>query len=286
MNGRTAAARPMPRPTPVGSRATPWPDGASSGSPGALSEIDTDVLFARVQSRGDAAAREELVRRFLPLARKLAARYTNPYEPFDDLLQVASIGLLGAVDRFDPCRGVGFPSFAIPTILGELKRYFRSTGWSAHVPRRAQELALRVDKGTRQIAATTGRIPHVEEVAQFLELSTEDVLTGLDATRAHYAVSLEAPSHSSATDSEPESLGSSIGCEDERIGLVETSASLSSALRRLPFLEREALRLRLQEDLKQTEIAARLGCSQMQVSRLLRRAAARVKDLIEPRLTE
>jgi RNA polymerase sigma-B factor len=250
----------------------------------ASGETDTDVLFCRLRHHGDVAAREELVRRFLPLARKLAARYTNPYEPFDDLLQVASIGLLGAVDRFDPARGVGFPSFAIPTILGELKRDFRSTGWSAHVPRRAQELALRVDKGTRQIAATTGRIPRVEEVAQFLELSTEDVLTGLDATRAHYAVSLEAPSHTSSVDSEPEALGNSIGAEDESIGLVETSASLSSALRRLPFLEREALRLRLQDDLKQTEIAARLGCSQMQVSRLLRRAATRVKDLIEPEL--
>jgi RNA polymerase sigma-B factor len=253
---------------------------------GGYLEADTDVLFDRLRHHDDRAAREELVRRFLPLARKLAARYTNPYEPFDDLLQVASIGLLGAVDRFDPGRGVGFPSFAIPTILGELKRYFRSTGWSAHVPRRAQELALRVDKGTRQIAATTGRAPRVEEVAQFLELSTEEVLTGLDAARAHYAVSLEAPSHSSSGDSEPEALANSIGAEDERIGLVETSASLSSALHRLPFLEREALRLRLQEDLKQTEIAARLGCSQMQVSRLLRRAASRVKDLIEPTLPE
>ncbi len=248
------------------------------------SEIDTDALFERVHRTGDAAARDELVRRFLPLARKLAARYTNPYEPFDDLLQVASIGLLGAVDRFDPTRGIGFPSFAIPTILGELKRYFRSTGWSAHVPRRAQELALRVDKGGRQIAARTGRAPRVEEIAQYLELSTEDVLIGLDATRAHYAVSLEAPSHTSTVDSEPESLAATIGGEDEGIGLVETSASLSAALRRLPYLEREALRLRLQEDLKQTEIATRLGCSQMQVSRLLRRAAARVKDLIEPTL--
>jgi RNA polymerase sigma-B factor len=258
---------------------------ARTGGPQGLAETSTEILFNRLRTHGDPAAREELVRRFLPLTRKLAARYTNPYEPFDDLLQVASIGLLGAVDRFDPDRGVSFPSFAIPTILGELKRYFRSTGWSAHVPRRAQELALRVDKGTRQIAATTGRVPRVEEVAQYLELSTEDVLTGLDAARAHYAVSLEAPSHSNAGDTEPESLGNSIGSEDERIGLIETSASLSSALRRLPFLEREALRLRLQEDLKQTEIAARLGCSQMQVSRLLRRAASRVKDLIEPKLT-
>ncbi len=252
--------------------------------PEQTSELDTDALFERLQQTGDRATREELVRRFLPLARKLAARYTNPYEPFDDLLQVASIGLLGAVDRFDPGRGIGFPSFAIPTILGELKRYFRSTGWSAHVPRRAQELALKVDKGSRQIAARTGRAPRVEEIAQYLELSTEDVLIGLDAGRAHYAVSLEAPSHSTTVDSEPESLANTIGGDDEGIGLVETSTSLSAALRRLPYLEREALRLRLQGDLKQTEIAAALGCSQMQVSRLLRRGATKIKDMIEPPL--
>ena len=259
-------------------------EGTTAEAHTTLAEIDADALFERVHRGGDPVARDELVRRFLPLARKLAARYTNPYEPFDDLLQVASIGLLGAIDRFDPGRGIGFPSFAIPTILGELKRYFRSTGWSAHVPRRAQELALRVDKGARQLAAKTGTTPRVEELSQYLELSTEDVLTGLDATRAHYAVSLEAPSHSSTDDSEPEPLASTIGAEDERIGLVETTTSLSAALRRLPYLEREALRLRLQEDLKQTEIADRLGCSQMQVSRLLRRAATRVRDLIEPKL--
>ncbi len=247
-------------------------------------EVRTDVLFERLRRTGDRAARDELIRGFLPLARRLAARYTNPYEPFDDLLQVASIGLLGAVDRFDPTRGVRFPSFAIPTILGELKRYFRSTGWSAHVPRRAQELALRVDKSTRQITAKTGRKPRVQEIAQYLELSTEDILIGLDAIRTRYAVSLDAPSHSSALDSEPESLAGTIGAEDEGLGLVETSISVSAALRRLPYQEREALRLRLREDLKQTEIATRLGCSQMQVSRLLRRAAARVADLIDPLL--
>jgi RNA polymerase sigma-B factor len=248
-------------------------------------EVRTDVLFERLHRTGDRVARDELIRRFLPLARKLAARYTNPYEPFDDLLQVASIGLLGAVDRFDPGRGIGFPSFAIPTILGELKRHFRSTGWSAHVPRRAQELALRVDKAARQIAAQTGRNPRVQEIAQYLELSIEDVSIGLDATGARYAISLEAPSHSSTVDSEPEpeSLASTIGAEDERLRLVETSASLSAALPRLPYVEREALRLRLQEDLKQAEIATRLGCSQMQVSRLLRRAASRIEDLIDPR---
>ena len=117
----------------------------------ALAGVDTDTLFARLRARSDSAAREELVTRFTPLARKLASRYLNPYEPFDDLMQVASIGLLGAIDRFDPDRGIGFPSFAIPTILGELKRYFRDLGWSVHVPRGAQEQALKVEEAQQTL---------------------------------------------------------------------------------------------------------------------------------------
>jgi RNA polymerase sigma-B factor len=265
----------------MGLSAPPPPAGLPDDSPSA---VDTNELARRWQTLGDDQAREELCERFLPLTRRLAGRYRTAHEPLEDLVQVAAVGLLGAIDRFDPARGSSFPGFAIPTILGELKRYFRSTGWSAHVPRRAQELALRVDKGSRQISARTGRAPRVEEIAQYLELPTEDVLTGLDAGRAHYSVSLDAPSNNNTVDSEPESLGNSIGAEDDRIGLVETSTSLAAALKRLPFLEREALRLRLQEDLKQTEIAQRLGCSQMQVSRLLARAAARVREMIEPKL--
>jgi RNA polymerase sigma-B factor len=239
----------------------------------------TDALFASLRDHPDGPARDALVVQFTPLARKLASRYLNPYEPFEDLLQVAMIGLLGAIDRFDPDRGVGFPSFAIPTILGELKRYFRSTGWSAHVPRGAQELAMRVDRASRQFQARAGRNPRVSELEEQLGLSTEDVLTGLEAGSAHYSVSLDAPVVSSGQDSEPEPLSSTIGSSDERIALVETRLSVRAAMDRLPHLEREALRLRLAEDLKQTEIAERLGCSQMQVSRLLRRAAATVREL-------
>jgi RNA polymerase sigma-B factor len=247
---------------------------------------DNDALFERLHACHDERARQELVERFLPLARKLASRYMNPYEPFDDLVQVATIGLLGAVDRFDPARGVSFPSFAIPTILGELKRYFRSTGWSAHVPRGAQELALRVDRAARQLEARVGRSPTVRELEDHLGLPTEDVLTGLEAGSAHYSVSLDAPPAARSTDSEPEPLAATIGDEDQLIGLVETRLSLSAAMKRLPHLEREALGLRLSEDLKQTEIASRLGCSQMQVSRLLRRAAATVRALTEPRVEQ
>ena len=172
-------------------------------------ERPTAVLFERWHRFGDESARQELVARYLPLARKLASRYTSPYEPFEDLVQVASIGLLGAVDRFDPERGVEFSSFAIPTILGELKRYFRSTGWSAHVPRRAQELALKVEQASRQLAGRPGRPPSVAELAQFLELTTEEVITGLDAGAAHYSVSLDAPHPGADSESDPEPLAES-----------------------------------------------------------------------------
>jgi RNA polymerase sigma-B factor len=246
----------------------------------------TKTLFHHLRASNDPRIREELVKRFLPLARMLAARYTNPYEPFEDVLQVATVGLLGAVDRFDPNRDNGFASFAVPTIVGELKRYFRDTGWAAHVPRKAKELALSVGQASRQLSARTGRPPRVEELAQYLELDIQHVLIGLDGARAHYSISLDAPSKTVRDDHETQPLGSSLGADDERIGLVETSASVSAALRRLPFMERKALRLRVQEDLTQREVALRLGCSQMQVSRLLKRAAKRVHASMELNLTD
>jgi RNA polymerase sigma-B factor len=247
---------------------------------------ETEELVARWRDHGDRDAREELFERFRPLARKLAARYSNPHEPLEDLVQVAAVGLLGAIDRFDPDRGVRFPAFAIPTILGELKRYFRNTGWSVHVPRGAQELALRVDRAVRQIEANGGHRPTVGRLAEYLELSQEDVLVGLDAGTAHYSVSLDAPLSSADDEEQPDTLGDSLGAVDESYGLVETTSALSAALGRLPHLERQALMLRLERDMKQTEIAQELGCSQMQVSRLLRRAAARLHDMTDPDLDD
>jgi RNA polymerase sigma-B factor len=244
-------------------------------------DAQTSALLARWHDSGDAEARDEMLRRYMPLARRLAARYANPHEPMEDLIQVASMGLLGAIDRFDPDRGVRFPAFAVPTILGELKRYFRNTGWSAHVPRGAQEMALRVDRAVRQMTAKTGRQPRVQEVAEYLELSQEDVLIGMDAGTAHYAVSLDAPL-SSAEEEDQDTLGDSLGGVDESYDLVDATMSLSAAVGKLPHLERKALALRLERDLKQTEIAEVLGCSQMQVSRLLRRAAARLREMTDP----
>jgi RNA polymerase sigma-B factor len=211
----------------------------------------------------------------------LAGRYRSAHEPLEDLVQVAAVGLLGAIDRFDPARGSSFPGFAIPTILGELKRYFRSTGWTAHVPRGAQELALRVDRASQELSAQTGHSPRVTELSAYLELDIEEVLAGLDAQAAHYAVALDAPAPGTEPD-DPPSLRDTLGNDDERLGLVETKLSLAAAIPRLPYLERQALTLRIEGNLKQGEIGQQLGCSQMQVSRLLRRAVARLQELMEP----
>jgi RNA polymerase sigma-B factor len=235
------------------------------------------TLWARRDQ--DPAAREELIRRNLPLARALAARYINPNEPFDDLVQIASLGLVKAVDRFDTEFGRPFAAFATPTILGELRRHFRDSGWSVHVPRGAQELALRVQRAAAELTDRHGRSPLVNDLAVYLELSIEDVLTGLDAAHAHYATSLDAPV-GRHEEPEPETLLDHTGSEDPGYSLVETSAALITGIDRLPSNQRDALVLRLGRDLTQGEIAERLGCSQMQVSRLLRRAARRLREEI------
>jgi RNA polymerase sigma-B factor len=243
-------------------------------------QVETAVLLTRWREHGDTHAREALVERLMPLARALARRYAGQ-EPLEDLVQVAAVGLLGAIDRFDPARGVPFTAYAVPTILGELKRHFRNTGWAVHVPRGPQELALRVSRATEKITAQSGHQPRVRELAEYLELSTEDVLTGLDAGTAHFAASLDAPLSGDDSD-EPVTLCDTIHHGEDGYELVEMTTSLTGAIKRLPYLERRALSLRLEGDIKQSEIAAQLGCSQMQVSRLLCRAAARVREMIDP----
>ena len=150
----------------------------------------TDELFARMHA-GDARARDALIERFLPLARQLARRYQRAAEPLDDLVQVASIGLVKAVDRFDDARGVAFSSYAVPTILGELKRYFRDSGWAVHVPRGMQERAMQVDRAIKELGGRFGRSPSVDEVAEHTHSSVEDVLGAMEAGQAYEAVSLE-----------------------------------------------------------------------------------------------
>ena len=238
---------------------------------------DISQLFERWQQHDDRSAREALVRRFMPLARSLARRYDRSSEPFEDLLQVASVGLLKALDRFDPERGYSFPSFAVPTILGEMRRYFRDCGWSVHVPRGDQERALKVREAQETLTHERGHAPTVNQLSVYLELDVEQVLDALQATQAYEALSLDAPR--AGREDEVTTLGDSMGGEDERYELVELDATIVSALEHIPARERKMLHMRFVGDLTQTEIATRLGISQMQVSRLLRRSLDQLRAL-------
>lgn len=255
------------------------PRSRSGGGAMRTKALDSAELFRRWCRHRDRSARDELVERFLPLARKLAHRYRGAHEPYDDLLQVASLGLVKAIDRFDLERGTAFSSFAVPTILGELKRYFRDLGWSVHVPRGAQERALKVEEAQQKLSAKHGHPPTVPELAGYLELSIEDVLEALETAGAHHSVSLDAPQ----TDDEgsASTLASSFGEEDGRFERIEEGLTIATAARQLPVHERRVLHLRFVEDLTQTQIADRIGVSQMQVSRILRHALGRLNELVK-----
>ena len=243
--------------------------------------ISSTKLFERWRRFEDRRARDELIERFLPLARKLARRYASSSEPYDDLVQVASLGLVKAVERFDPDRGFAFTSFAVPTIVGELKRYFRDSSWALHVDRGAQERARKISEAQREITTRTGRPPRIDELALYLELSQEEVLDGLQVADAYDAVSLDAPF--AGEDDDLSSRLDILGRDDDELDRVDQQATLFAAARHLPKREREILFLRFSEDLTQSEIAARLRVSQMQVSRLLRRSLERLRELTDDR---
>jgi RNA polymerase sigma-B factor len=236
-------------------------------------------LLACYHQSGDLAAREELVQRFLPLARELALRYSYTDEPFDDLFQVACLGLIKAVDRFDPSRGTKFTSYAAPTILGELKRHFRDKGWALHVPRELQERTLAVSRETERLSKELGRSPTVKEIASGLDTSPEKVLEASEAAGAYEAASLDAPS--SRADGEAAPLVELLGKRDTAFALVETRQAIGSSWSTLPELEQQVLKLRFVDDLTQREIGERVGYSQMHVSRVLRRALNRLETAAE-----
>lgn len=234
----------------------------------------------------DPAARDELIHRHLPLARRLAARYRNRHEPLEDLVQVASLALVKAVERFEPERGRPFVAFAAPTILGELKRHFRDTSWAVHVNRSTLELALRVQAVVEELARETGRSPSVADIAIHLGVDSERVLEGLEAATAHYADSLDTPAQlGEEDDARAATMLDRLGAVDKGYEAVEVESSLGPALARMPHEERQALALRLERGLKQSEIATLLGCSQMHVSRLLRRAGERLRVELDPELS-
>ena len=218
---------------------------------------------------GDLEARDELVERFMPLAKRLASRYRNGSDSAEDLQQVAYLGLLKAIDRYDPEAGP-FMRFAVPTILGELKRHFRQTRWNVHVPRSLQERVLDVSGAIETLSGELGRSPTPSDIAEATGLDLEDVLEAMDATTANNPVALDAP-YGGEEGSEV-TLSETVGSEDSGFELVELGESVAPAVRALPVRERCILHLRFVEDLTQVEIAERIGISQMHVSRLLRRA--------------
>jgi RNA polymerase sigma-B factor len=237
---------------------------------------DDRRLLERYHRHGDAAAREALVERFLPLARQLARRYQRGGEPLEDLVQVASLGLLKAIDRFEPDRPTAFSSFAVPTILGELKRHFRDRGWSVRVPRDLQELTVRVDRTAEDLSGELGRAPTPAEIAERIGITTEQVLEAREAAGAYRAVSLDRP-----RDEDEDDASDWMGIEDPGFGYAEDAATVERLMAVLTEREREVLRLRFGEDLTQSEIGARVGVSQMHVSRLIRQAIARLRAAAE-----
>jgi RNA polymerase sigma-B factor len=219
--------------------------------------------------------RDELVQGHLPLVEYLARRFAGRGEPLDDLVQVATIGLIKAVDRFDPERGVEFSTYATPTIAGEIKRHFRDKGWAVRVPRRLQELKLSLTRASSDLTQTLGRAPTVAELAAQLNLTEEEILEGLESAHAYSTVSLDAPD---SDDDDGPAVADSLGMVDDALEGVEYRESLKPLLEALPPREKRILVLRFFSGMTQSQIASELGISQMHVSRLLARTLAQLRE--------
>jgi RNA polymerase sigma-B factor len=239
--------------------------------------VSTDQLLRRYRATEDPALLEEIVRRFEPLARSVARRYASRGEPIEDLTQVAMVGLLKAIARFDPDRGFAFTSYATPTMLGELKRYFRDSGWAVHVPRGVKERALQLASTTEALAGKLGRSPSLAELAEAMEATEEQTLEAIEAYHARHATSLE----HGADDDEAgvPQLANVLGAEDERLEQAEYLTMIARGVETLSESDRMILYLRFARDLTQSEIASRIGTSQMQVSRLLRAAIEKIRKV-------
>ncbi|MEU5521782.1 RNA polymerase sigma factor SigF [Streptomyces sp. NPDC047860] len=237
------------------------------------------ALFLELRTLQDgtpeyAELRNRLVRMHLPLVEHLARRFRNRGEPLDDLTQVATIGLIKSVDRFDPDRGVEFSTYATPTVVGEIKRHFRDKGWAVRVPRRLQELRLALTTATAELSQLHGRSPTVHELAEKLAISEEEVLEGLESANAYSTLSLDVPD----TDDESPAVADTLGAEDEALEGVEYRESLKPLLEDLPPREKRILLLRFFGNMTQSQIAQEVGISQMHVSRLLARTLAQLRE--------
>jgi RNA polymerase sigma-B factor len=237
------------------------------------------LLFGRYTASRDPSLRDQLVESYLPLARSIARRYQSPRVPTEDLVQVAAIGLIKAVDRYDPARGIAFSSYAVPTMVGEVQRYFRDHTWGVRPPRDLQERAQRVLAVNRTLGAELGRPPSAGEIAGCLHLSLEDVVEALQACDARDATSLDRPR---VVGEETDTLADTIGGDDREYDRVDQAITAELLMTELDEREREVIRLRFHEDLTQSEIGERIGCSQMHVSRLVRGALAKLAAAAEP----
>ena len=235
-----------------------------------------EVLLREYARSGSAATRDELVGRFTPLARSLAMRYRGGTEPLDDLVQVACLGLVKAIDGFDPARGKPFTAYAVPTILGELRRHFRDNVWSLHLPRSLQERTIAIENEVGKLTESLGRSPTVKEIASGLELTEEEVIEALHADQARRTVSLDVPKRRDDGESAPaiESV------RDDELGYDRVEAQAASACADLDEREIKVLRMRFEENLTQYEIGRRLGVSQMQISRIMRRALRKLLEAV------
>jgi RNA polymerase sigma-B factor len=252
------------------------PEVSGTSLPGPNERLsDDEGLLRRFQANGDPAARQELVERYLPLVNRLAGRYRRGPEPIEDLVQVASVGLVKAIDRFDPDRGIPLASFAVPTILGELKRHFRDHGWSIHLPRDLQERILKVERTVDELSKDLGRSPSVAEIGERMGLTEEEILEAMDAAGAAATLSLEATS--AGASEEGGAIADRVGEEDPSFEVVEYGAAISDTIKSLSERDRLVLHLRFVDDLTQSQIAEEIGVSQMHVSRIIRRAVDRLR---------
>lgn len=253
---------------------------ASKGTP-AWDKDRTRKLFAQYKETKDPEVRDQLIVSHLNLVRFLASKFKNRGEPLDDLIQVGTIGLIKAIDRFEPDRGLEFTTYATPTIMGEIKRHFRDKGWSVRVPRRLQELSSKINQVTDDLTKELQRSPSIEEIAQRLDTNVEEVLEAMESSSAYSSVPLEGGGFGADGDETPSIIDQYV-TEDEDLAGSDDRIVLEEAIRDFSPREQEIIRMRFVEGLTQVEIAEKLNISQVQVSRLLRRTLKRIQEKIDP----
>lgn len=253
---------------------------ATKSGKAAWDKEKTHELFRRYKEEGDIEAREKLVMSHMNLVRFLANKFKNRGEPLDDLIQVGYLGLLKAIDRFDPSRGLEFTTYATPTIMGEIKRHFRDKGWSVRVPRRLQELSAKVNQATDVLTTELQRSPKIEEIAEYLDASVDEVLEAMESSSAYSSVPLEGTGNNDNDDAP--SVLDRYATEDSALNFTDDRLIIQEALKGFSPREREVIDLRFLQGMTQIEIAEQLGISQVQVSRLLRRTLKKIQDKIDP----